>query len=967
MATSILDTSKLTVVIGSALLTVACARMPIQPAPPSETAVRAKLAAANMQDAVVVDCQLPGSLRKLGGMRTYMTPGKLVRLPAVDCRSVGGDYEIADLSSGTLSIDRWKPLAEQGDAEAQYYVARIYANGMSGVAQDYAQAAEWYQRASAQNYKSATLELAYLYEQGLGVPQDRMRALNMQRAASGLGEDLDFASKITLAQADAAQQVAAMSERLEESNAALQDLRGQLVTMQDTLARNRAEMTRSEDVVLDLRAQLAAARRNGGTSGADPARIKQLESTLAAKEQSLSSSEARIEALEHDLATAQSQLGERLASSQASSAELARLLAASQAEAKSLRSQVAQTEQRLIGSQEELRQLRASYREEAERLTAQGEALEKLRRSADGGSALLAEKQRELDRQSLRVQALERELAAAKQVQASGSSTADAKAAAAIQQAAAASQKAAAADAKAAAASDKLAAATQQVAAANANAASAAERAKASDAKLAAASTQNENLRASVASLQARFDEQNRILQSQRAELAALQNKSQPDHTAMVDSLTEKLRRSALDMQEKQRRLASLESETAVLRTQYKLLQEQAAKDRATHTSEVQGLRSALNMAQQRRTEDANELDRLRTESAKERYELMQQREELQRTLAAGQQKSEREIARLNLMIQERQDVLQAKEKLIASLQKQLEEPAPSAPPLYANVRMRSAAPTSVKFDPEAAKLLSLAQGSVQDTHRRYHALVIGNSNYAFMAPLATPINDARDVADVLRNNYGFDVKTLFDATSDDIMRELYGLGQTLTPDDNLLIYYAGHGDKGPSDSAYWLGTEADNVTKKGWIPADYIRDQIKNMKARQIIVVADACFAGAMTHAKTLSVARDVSEKRFQLQWNRRARMVLTSGQNTPVTDSGGSRDHSLFATYFIQILRQNVLLMSGEMLSYELSGRIVPEARKIGVDEQPTYATLADANHDFGEFFFVPVPPKLAALTTR
>src|SRR5262249_52704859 len=157
---------------------------------------------------------------------------KLMRLPAVDCRNLGGDYEIADLGSGTLSLSRWMPLAKNGDPEAQYYVARIYANGMSGVAQDYAQAATWYQRASEQSYKSATLELAYLYEQGLGVPQDRMRALNMQRVASGLGEDLDYASKIALAQADAAREVATLSERLEESNAALQDLRGQLVAMQ---------------------------------------------------------------------------------------------------------------------------------------------------------------------------------------------------------------------------------------------------------------------------------------------------------------------------------------------------------------------------------------------------------------------------------------------------------------------------------------------------------------------------------------------------------------------------------------------------------------------------------------------------------------------------------------------------------------------------------------------------------------
>lgn len=969
MGTSTLNSfSRLACFIGGALLSVACAQQPQRAETPaaSETGVRMKLAAAKMEDAVVVDCQLPGTLRKLGGTRTYLTPGKLVRLPAVDCRSVGGDYVLADLSSGTLSLSRWMPLAEQGDPEAQYYVARIYANGMSGVAVDYAKAATWYQKASDQNYKSATLELAYLYEQGLGVTTDRMRALNMQRAASGLGEDLDYSSKIATAQADAAAKVAAMSEQLEQSNAALEDMRAQLVAMQGDLTRSHSELNRSEDAVLDLRAQLASARKSVGTPGADPARVKQLESSLASKEQALAASQARIATLEQNLAAGQSQLAANLASSQSSSAELGRLLAASQAETKTLRSQVAQTEQRLISSQEELRQLRASYRQEVDRLTAQGEELEKLRRSAEGGAALVVAKQRELDRQALRVQALETELAAAKRGQSSATASTTTAAQAAQEKIAAAnaatnaaSQKAAAADAKAAAADAKATAADAKAAAANA-------RANASDAKLAAATTQNESLRATVAALQARYDEQNKILQQQRAELTSIQSKSQTDRTALVQQLTEKLQRNSLELQDKQRRLAALESETGTLRTQYKMLQDQAMRDQTNRASEAQGLRNALAMAQQRRTEDANDLDRLRTESAKERYELMEQKEALQRAVAAGQQKSEREISRLNLMIQERQDIIQAKEKLIASLQKQLDEPVGQSPNVFANLQMRSASETRVKLDPEAARLLSLAQVSERDSGRRYHALVIGNGNYAFMSPLATPVNDARDVADVLRNNYGFEVKTLFDATSDDIMREMYALSQMLTSDDNLLIYYAGHGDKGPSDSAYWLGTDADKVTKKGWIPLDYIRDQIKNMKARHIIVVADACFAGAMTHAKTLSVGRDVSEKRFQLQWNRRARMVLTSGQNTPVTDSGGSRDHSLFATYFIQILRQNMILMSGEMLSYELSGRIVPEARKIGVEEQPTYSTLGDANHDFGEFFFVPVPTKLAALNT-
>jgi hypothetical protein len=933
MGASCSDFSKVVCLIGGALAVVGCAQQPQRAAPSEETTLRMKIAAVYMQDAVIVDCQLPGSLKKLGGVRTYLSPGKLTRLPAVDCRSLGGEYTLADLSSGTLSLERWMPLAERGDAEAQYYVARIYANGMSGVTPDFQKAAQWYQRAADQNYKAAVMELAYLYEQGLGVAQDKMLALNMQRSASGLGEDLDYASKIATAQADAARQVSELSERLEESNASLEDMRSQLVAMQGSLSRSRAELSHSEDAVLDLREKLVAARRNTGSGGADPARIKQLEGDLASRERALGDSQKRIGDLERDLAAGQSQLAANLANSQASSAQLAQLLAASQAETKSLRSQVAQTEQRLISSQEELRQLRGTYRQDVDRLVAQREELEKLRsKTADGGAALVAAKQRELDRQALRVQSLEAELAAAK---------------AAVANAATSAQSA------------------QASASSNADAAKAAQaKIAAADAKAAAANAQALSLRNTVASIQGRFDEQTRLLQSQRAELDTLRTKgTQPDRTALIQSLTDKLERSTLELQEKQRRLASVESETGTLRTQFKMLQAEVSKSAETHAGDMQRLRAALTMVQQRHTEDANELDRVRTEAAQERFALAQEKETLSRQLSAGLQKSQREVERLNLVIQEREAVIQVREKMIASLQKQLDEPAQSTL-VAGNIPMRSAS-QPVKLDPEASKLLALAQTSERDSNRRYHALVIGNSNYAFMAPLATPVNDARDVAAVLANGYGFDVETLFDATSDQIMTRMYEMSKKLTESDNLLIYFAGHGDKGQSsNSAYWLGTDADKSRTKGWIALDLIRDQIKSMKARHILVVADACFAGAMTHAKTTSVGREVSERRFQLQWNRRARMVLTSGQNTPVTDSGGSRDHSLFATYFIQVLRQNMLLMSGEMLSYELSGRIAPEARKIGVEEQPTYSTLGDANHDFGEFFFVPVATKLAAL---
>ena len=174
-----------------------------------ETVARAQIAAANLADAVVVDCQLPGKLIQLGGSRTYMTPGALTRLAAIDCRTRGGEYTIGDLASGTLSLRRWLPLAEKGDNfEAQYYVARIYANGMDNVPVDYAKAADWYRKAAKNNFQPAMQELGYLYEQGLGVPKDALAGLNLQRQASGLGEQLDYASKIAANEEESAKRVA---------------------------------------------------------------------------------------------------------------------------------------------------------------------------------------------------------------------------------------------------------------------------------------------------------------------------------------------------------------------------------------------------------------------------------------------------------------------------------------------------------------------------------------------------------------------------------------------------------------------------------------------------------------------------------------------------------------------------------------------------------------------------------------
>ena len=80
-----------------------------------------------------------------------------------------------------------RQAAEQGDAEAQYNLGRMYANG-EGVPQDDAEAARWYRLAADQGDASAQYALAGMYAYGRGVPQDEAEAVRWYRLAADQGD-----------------------------------------------------------------------------------------------------------------------------------------------------------------------------------------------------------------------------------------------------------------------------------------------------------------------------------------------------------------------------------------------------------------------------------------------------------------------------------------------------------------------------------------------------------------------------------------------------------------------------------------------------------------------------------------------------------------------------------------------------------------------------------------------------------
>ena len=93
------------------------------------------------------------------------------------------------------ALKEWQPIAEAGDANAQYNLGLLFARGQ-GVPQDYAKAAEWYTKAAEQGVPAAEYNLGLMYANGQGVTANAKEAAKwfleaaehgVADAASGLG------------------------------------------------------------------------------------------------------------------------------------------------------------------------------------------------------------------------------------------------------------------------------------------------------------------------------------------------------------------------------------------------------------------------------------------------------------------------------------------------------------------------------------------------------------------------------------------------------------------------------------------------------------------------------------------------------------------------------------------------------------------------------------------------------------
>ncbi|MFY0598507.1 MAG: caspase family protein [Cyclobacteriaceae bacterium] len=231
----------------------------------------------------------------------------------------------------------------------------------------------------------------------------------------------------------------------------------------------------------------------------------------------------------------------------------------------------------------------------------------------------------------------------------------------------------------------------------------------------------------------------------------------------------------------------------------------------------------------------------------------------------------------------------------------------------------------------------------------KYYALIIGIENYQAdgIARLDNPIGDAEKLKNVLEAKYRFgndNVTFLKNPGRSEVIEQFDKLTKKVTEQDQLLIFYAGHGiwDK-DLEQGYWLPVDASLESKANWLSNSTIRDYLRGIKSKHTLLITDACFSGGILKERSI-----FQNSRAMLElYKMPSRKAITSGTLTTVPDN------SVFIKYLISNLESNEspLISSGELFS-KFKIAVINNSPN---GQVPQYGVISQAGDEGGEFVFL------------
>ena len=205
---------------------------------------------------------------------------------------------------------------------------------------------------------------------------------------------------------------------------------------------------------------------------------------------------------------------------------------------------------------------------------------------------------------------------------------------------------------------------------------------------------------------------------------------------------------------------------------------------------------------------------------------------------------------------------------------------------------------------------------------KRNLAFIIGINNYTNgISSLKTAVNDAKKLAETLREKHGYQVWVCLDevATLSHLNQFLEKtLLEKVTENDRLLFYFAGHGvalnnDDGPA--GYLIPQDAKGGDTDSYLPMTKLHDALSKLPCRHFLGILDCCFSGAFRWSSTRDLLTEpevIHKERYDRFITDPAWQIITSSASDQKaldnfkldTERGQVGNHSPFAAALLKSL---------------------------------------------------------------
>lgn len=232
----------------------------------------------------------------------------------------------------------------------------------------------------------------------------------------------------------------------------------------------------------------------------------------------------------------------------------------------------------------------------------------------------------------------------------------------------------------------------------------------------------------------------------------------------------------------------------------------------------------------------------------------------------------------------------------------------------------------------------------------KYFGVIIGIDDYKSedIESLNHPVSDATALATTLEKDYHFKSDNLYllKNPSRAVLIETFDkLSQEVTAQDNLLIFYAGHGIWDEKlQQGYWLPSDASLKSKAQWLSNSTLRDYVGGINSKHSLLITDACFSGSILKERAVVYAES---KAILEMYKLPSRKVITSGTLKTVPDK------SVFFQYLLKNLQNNeAKLLSAETLFRNFKIAVVNNSPS---GQVPQYGAISQTGDEGGEFIFL------------